>query len=92
VDIDLSVVLDYLVPDSPTDAGAILLWVLLILLIILVVANIRMYLEYRNPPWKEEQRPQGLCVEQMKKSEGEPKQSYADIRTKVDQLIEMNNL
>lgn len=93
LNLDLSVVLDYFIPDSPKDFGAILLWVLLIVLAVLIIVNVRMVLQYRRiPSKKEEPLQRHPTVEHIKKSEEEPERSYVDIHTKVDQLIEMNKL
>jgi len=93
LNLDSSVVLDYFIPDSPNDAGAILLWVLLMVLAVLIVANVRMVLQYRKiPSKKEEPQQRHPKVKQIEKSGEEPERSYVDIHTKVDQLIEMNKL
>jgi hypothetical protein len=93
LNLDSSMVLDYFIPDSPTDAGAILLWVLLIVLAVLIIVNVRMVLQVRTIPSKKEEPPQGHPpVGQREKPREEPERSYGDIHTKVDQLIEMNKL
>lgn len=93
MNVDLSVVLDYFIPDSLNDVGAILLWVLLIVLAVLIIVNVRLVLQQWKTPQKEEQPVQTrLPVEQKKEPAEESSQSYTDIRTKVDQLIEINNL
>jgi len=93
IDFDTSMVLEYIRPDSPSDFGAILLWVLMTLLVILVILDVRLYLEHRKMPQKEEQHQQILTTnEHMKKSVEEKEQVFIDIRNKVDKLIEINNL
>jgi hypothetical protein len=93
IDFDTSMVLEYILPDSPSDFGAILLWVLITLLVMLVILDVRLYLEYRKMPQKGEQHQQiSTMNEHMKKSEEEKEQAFIDIRNKVDQLIEINNL
>jgi hypothetical protein len=90
---DTSMVVDYIIPDSPSDFGAILLWVLMTLLVILVIVDVRMYLEYRKMSQKREQQQQNLTIrEHMKTSEEERSQAYVDIRNKVDKIIEINKL
>lgn len=59
----------------------------------LVILDVRLYLKYRKMPQKGEQHQQiPITNEHMNKSEEEKEQAFIDIRTKVDQLIETNNL
>jgi cytochrome c-type biogenesis protein CcmH/NrfF len=93
IDFDTSMVLEYILPDSPSDFGAILLWVLMTLLLMLVILDVRLYLKHRKMPQKGEQHQQiPTTNEHMKQSEEENEQAFIDIRNKVDQLIEINNL
>ena len=86
-------VLEYILPDSSNDFGAILLWVLMILLVILVILDVRLFLGHRKMSQKGEQHQQiPTTNEHMKQSEEEKDQVFIDIRNKVDQLIEINNL
>ncbi|HWR63875.1 MAG TPA: hypothetical protein VN365_05680 [Candidatus Thermoplasmatota archaeon] len=90
---DTSMVLEYILPDSPSDFGAILLWVLMTLLVILVILDVRLVLGHRKISQKGEQHQQILTTnEHVKKSVEEKEQVFIDIRNKVDQLIETNNL
>jgi hypothetical protein len=90
---DTSMVLEYILPDSPSDFGAILLWILMTLLVILVILDVRLFLGHRKMSQKGEQHQQILCTnDHMKKSVEEKEQAFIDIRNKVDQLIETNNL
>lgn len=90
---DSRMVVDYIIPDSSSDFGAILLWVLMALLVILVIVDVRMYLEYRKMSQKREQQQQNLTIrEHRKTSEEERSQAYVDIRNKVDKIIEINKL
>jgi len=90
---DSRMVVDYIIPDSSSDFGAILFWVLMTLLVILVIVDVRMYLEYRKMSQKREQQQQNLTIrEHMKTSEEEGSQAYVDIRNKVDKIIEINKL
>jgi len=84
---------DYIIPDSPSDFGAILLWVLIIVLVIIVIIDIRLYLDHRKTSKKIEKKQQKLnTIEQMKKSEEERTQEHDNIRNIVDKIIEINNL
>ena len=65
---DTSMVVDYIIPDSPSDFGAILLWVLMTLLVILVIVDVRMYLEYRKMSQKREQQQQNLSIREHMKT------------------------
>lgn len=90
---DMSLVLEYILPDSPGDFGAILLWVVLILLVILSIIDVRMYLEYRKIPQQREKQQQNLSIkESMNNSDEEKEEAFIDIRNKVDRLIETHNL
>ncbi len=86
-------VLEYILADSPSDFGAILLWILMTLLVILIILDVRLFLEHRKMSQKGEQHQQVLPTnDHMKKSVEEKEQVFIDIRKKVDQLIETNNL
>jgi len=86
-------VLEYILPDSSSDFGAILLWVLMTLLVILVILDVRLFLGHRKMSQKGEPHQQISTInEHMKKSVAEKEQVFIDIRNKVDQLIEINNL
>jgi len=90
---DTSMVLEYILADSPSDFGAILLWILMTLLVILIILDVRLFLEHRKMSQKGEQHQQVLPTnDHMKKSVEEKEQVFIDIRNKVDQLIEINNL
>ncbi len=85
MDFDTSMVIDYLIPDSPNDFGAILLWVLMIVLVIMMIIDIRLYLDNRKT-FKNIEKPQQKLntIEQMKKSKENRMQELNDIRKKVD--------
>jgi ATP/ADP translocase len=90
MDFDTSMVIDYIIPDSLSDFGAILLWIFCILIVIL---GICIYLYYQKTPKKIEKQQQKLyTIEQMKKPKEERMQEHVDIRNKVDKIIEINNL
>ncbi len=90
---DTSMVMDYIVPDSPSDFGAILLWVLIIVLVIILIIDTRLYLNYRKTPNKMEKPQQKFTtLEQMKKSKEGRMQELDDIRKKVDKILEVNKL
>jgi len=85
---DTSLVIDYIIPDSPRDFGAMLLWVLIILNVILLVC---ICLYYRKTFKKIENPQQKLdTIEQIKKSKDERIQELVEIRNKVDKIIEIN--
>jgi uncharacterized membrane protein YciS (DUF1049 family) len=84
---------DYIIPDSPYDFGAILFWVLIIVLLIMVFIDLRLYLDHRKTSKKIEKKQQKLnTIEQMKISEEERTQEHDNIRDMVDKIIEINNL
>ncbi len=84
---------DSIIPDSSGDFGVILFWVLMIPLVILIIIDIRIYLNYRKTSKKTGKLQQNLnTIEQIKKSEDETIQEYVDIRNKVDNIIEINRL
>ncbi|VVB62199.1 Uncharacterised protein [uncultured archaeon] len=93
MDFDTSMIINYIIPDSPSDFGAILLWVLIIGLVIIAIIDIRLYLDYRKTSKKIEKPQQKLNkIEQMKKSKEERMQEFVEIRNKVDKIIETNKL
>lgn len=82
--------LDYFIPDSPGDAGAILLWTLLIVLVILIIVDLRIYLQYRKTPKKSEPRKPSL-TDRIKRSKEEPLE-FEEVRDKVDRILEVHKL
>lgn len=93
IDFDPSMILDYLLPDSLGDLGAILFWVLTILLVILVIVDLRLFLKNRKTPKTSE--PQHQEPPQRNDNElphEEREQVYADVRMKVDYLLETHKL
>jgi hypothetical protein len=93
MNIDISVVLDYFIPDSISDFGAILLWTLIGIILILMYVDIRTYLYYRKiTHTKEKQQRMMITPLQMKQSSDDTMQNLNDIRRKVDALLESKNL
>ncbi len=87
---DTIMIIDYFIPDSPSDFGAILLWVLIIINVILWI---RIYLYYRKTSKKIEKPQQKLnIIEQMKKSNEARIEDIVEIRNKVDKIIEIKKL
>ena len=90
MDFDTSMVLDTIIPDSPGDFGAILLWILIILNVILWIL---VYWYYRKTSTEEEKPQQTLnTVDQVKKPTEERMQDIVEVRNKVDKIIEINKL
>jgi uncharacterized protein YneF (UPF0154 family) len=84
---------DTIIPDSPSDFGAILFWVLIILLAIIVIIDIRTYLSYRKTSKKiEKPQQKPSTIEQMKKSSEVRISEIDEIRNKVDKIIEINKM
>ena len=94
MNIDTSMLIDYLVPDSISDFGAIFLWVLIVVLLILLYVDISTYLYYhRNTSNRTEKKQQTMSTPlQMKQYSDENIQTLDDIRKKVDALLEVKNL
>jgi hypothetical protein len=42
---DISMIIDYIIPDSSSDFGALLLWILSVLLVVIAIIDIRLYLD-----------------------------------------------
>ncbi len=90
---DMQQVLDYFIPDSPSDAGAILFWALLIFLAVIIVVDIRLYFSYRTTTHHPETPPLMYpTAEQMNILHKEPTTDITEIRQKVDRLIQLNKL
>jgi beta-lactamase regulating signal transducer with metallopeptidase domain len=90
---DTILVIDYIIPDSPRDFEAILLWILIILFVTIATIDIRLYLDNRKTSKKIENPQQKLnTIEQMKKSKEERMHEIVEIRNKVDKIIEINKL
>jgi len=83
-------VLEYFIPDSPGDVGAILLWALLIVLVILIIVDLRIYLQYRKTPKKTKPR-QPSTTDQIKQSK-EQLLEFEEVRNKVDRILEIHKL
>jgi hypothetical protein len=93
IDFDLSMILDYLLPDSLGDVGAILFWVLTLLLVFLVIVDLRLFFKNRKTP--ETNEPQYQSPPQRNDNEitnEEREQAYVDVRMKVDHLLETHKL
>jgi len=93
MNLDISMIIDYIIPDSPSDFGAILFWILIILLVIIAIIDIRLYRENRKISKKIEKTQQKLNTkQQMKKPREERMQEFIEVRNKVDKIIEINKL
>jgi hypothetical protein len=99
MDFDAGMVIDYIIPDSSSDFGTILLWILIILLVIIAIIDIHLYLDNQRAskklewiPMTEEPQQKPDTIDQMKKSKNERIQEIVDIRNKVDKIIEINKL
>jgi len=85
--------IDSIIPDSPGDFGALLFWVLIVLLVIIVIIDIHTYLYYRKTSEKIGKPQQNLhTIEQMKKSKEDRLQEIVEIRNKVDKIIEIHKM
>ena len=84
---------DYIIPDSPNDFGAILLWILITILVLLILRDIRTYVSYRKKSHATTRPQQTQKIGQpMNSSDTERVQEFVEIRSKVDKLIEAHNL
>jgi hypothetical protein len=93
MNIDANMILDYLVPDSIGDYGAILLWILLTILLVLIYVDLHTYVYYRKTSNRTEPQQQMMITPlQMKQSSEDKMQTLDDIRKKVDALLELKNL
>lgn len=90
---DMSLIIDYIVPDSPSDFGAILFWILMIILVTIGIVDLRLYLDYRKTSkYTEKPQQKFKTAEKMKKSQEEKIQNIIEIRNKVDKILETNKL
>ena len=88
MDFDTSMIMDYIIPDSPSDFGAILLWILSILLLIIVISDIRLYWNNRKTFKKIEKPQETFNVKvQIKNSKEERIQKFVEVENKVDRII-----
>lgn len=99
MDFDTSMVMDYLIPDSFNDFGAIQLWILIILLVSIVIMDIRFYLNNRKTSKKteciklKESKEKFNTIKQEKRSKEEDNlEEYKEIKNKVDNIIEIYDL
>ncbi len=93
MDFDTQLVLDYFIPDSPSDAGALLFWALLIILAVIIILDVRIYLRVRKTTHTQNKPiPDHPTEEQMKRLTEAPTTDIKDIRQKVDRLIQLNKL
>jgi F0F1-type ATP synthase membrane subunit b/b' len=79
-----------IIPDSPSDLGAIVFWVIVI---ILVIAAIVIYLRYRKMSKKVVKMQENIdthlnTIDQMKKSKEERSQDLHELKNKVDKMID----
>ncbi|HIG99589.1 MAG TPA: hypothetical protein HA258_03305 [Thermoplasmata archaeon] len=85
--------LDILIPDSPSDFGAILVWVMIILLGIIVSIDIRTFLSYRRMSQKTKRSQQSINVDVPVNTLKEDRfPDIVEIQNKVDKLIEAYKL
>jgi len=85
--------LDILIPDSPSDFGAILVWVMIILLGIIVSIDIRTFLSYRRMSQKTKRSQQIINVDVPVNTLKEDRfPDIVEIQNKVDKLIEAYKL
>ncbi len=85
--------LDILIPDSPSDFGAILVWVMIILLGIIVSIDIRTFLSYRRMSQKTKRSQQIINVDVPVNAPKEDRfPDIVEIQNKVDKLIEAYKL
>jgi len=93
MDFNLSMILDYLLPDSLSDVGAILFWVLTLLLVFLVIVDLRLFFKNQKTPKTNEPpyQSQGEKNESEISNE-EREQAYVDVRMKVDHLLETHKI
>jgi hypothetical protein len=88
---DIQLSLDYFIPDSLSDAGALLFWALLLVLVIIIAIDIRLYLKVRKTPHNSKKPFQTYPTEeQMKIFTDEPTTDIGQIRKKVDRLIQLH--
>jgi len=78
-----------IIPDSPSDLGAIFFWVIIILLLIAIVT----YLRYRKMSKKVVKMQENLnthidTIDQMKKSKEERLKELTEIKNKVDKIVD----
>jgi ATP/ADP translocase len=79
-----------IIPNSPSDLGAIVFWIIFILL---VIAAIVIYLRYRKMSKKvvkmqENVNTQLNTIDQMKKSKEERSQDLHELKNKVDTMVD----
>ena len=79
-----------IIPNSPSDFGAIVFWVIVI---ILVIAAIVIYLRYRKMSKKVVKMQENIdthlnTIDQMKKSKEERSQDLHELKNKVDKMVD----
>jgi len=79
-----------IIPNSPSDLGAIVLW---IIILIIVITAIVLYLRYRKMSKKVVKMQENVnthlnTIDQMKKSKEERLKELTEIKNKVDKVIE----
>jgi ATP/ADP translocase len=79
-----------IIPKSPSDLGAIVLW---IIILIIVITAIVLYLRYRKMSKKVVKMQENVnthlnTIDQMKKSKEERLKELTEIKNKVDKVIE----
>ncbi|KYK24779.1 hypothetical protein AYK25_01750 [Thermoplasmatales archaeon SM1-50] len=83
---DIQMILDYFIPDSLGDFGAMLFWVLLILLVSMIVVDIRLFVRYNKSPKIKEK------MTQQNQNTEEPLPDIVEVRNKVDKLFKINKM
>ncbi len=83
---DIQMILDYFIPDSLGDFGAMLFWVLLILLVSMIVVDIRLFVRYNKSPKIKEK------ITQQNQNTEEPVPDIVEVRNKVDKLFKINKM
>ncbi len=93
MDFDIQLLLDYFIPDSPSDIGAFLFWALLTILVVIIIIDIRLYRQVRKTTHNTTKPiPDHPTEEQIKILQEKPTTDINEIRKKVDKLIQTNKL
>ena len=82
--------IDNIIPNSPSDLGAIVFWVIII---ILVITAIVVYFYYRKISKKVVKMQENIdthlnTIDQMKKSKEERLKELVELKNKVEKMIE----
>jgi len=79
-----------IIPDSPSDLGAIVFWVIVIIIVIVAIV---LYLRYRKMSKKVVKMQENIdthlnTIDQMKKSKEERSQDLHELKNKVDKMVD----